>query len=139
MRTFWDRVRHTVFFEAIALFLVAVVGSWILDRPMTEIGALGIIMAVLAMSWNMLFNWLFDLWDRKYRNFAKRGLFIRVVHATLFEAGMLIAGLFIIAWWLKVSLWEALIMDISFAVFFLVYAYLYNWAYDVIFPRPEAA
>ncbi|MCG8493108.1 MAG: PACE efflux transporter [Sneathiellales bacterium] len=137
MRTFWDRVRHTVLFEAIALFLVAVIGSWILNRPVAEIGMLGVIMAVLAMSWNMLFNWLFDLWDRKYRNFAKRGLFLRAVHATLFEAGMLIAGLFIIAWWLKVSLWEALIMDISFALFFLIYAYLYNWAYDTIFPRPE--
>lgn len=138
MRTFWDRVRHTVLFEAIALFLVAVIGSWVLNRPMAEIGALGVIMAVLAMSWNMLFNWLFDLWDRRYRNFAKRGLLLRAVHASLFEAGMLIAGLFIIAWWLKVSLWEALIMDISFALFFLIYAYLYNWAYDVIFPRPAA-
>jgi hypothetical protein len=28
-------------------------------------------------------------------------------------------------------------MDVSFAVFYVVYAFVFNWAYDRIFPLPE--
>lgn len=28
-------------------------------------------------------------------------------------------------------------MDLSFALFYVVYAYVFNWAYDRIFPLPE--
>ncbi|MEP3247923.1 MAG: chlorhexidine efflux transporter [Sneathiella sp.] len=78
---------------------------------------------------------MFDFWDRRYRNFAKRGLGLRVVHVCLFELGMLIAGVFIIMWWLSMSFMDALFLDIGFAVFFLVYAFAYNWIYDLVFPR----
>lgn len=139
MRTLPDRLRHTLIFEAIALFLVAVPGGWLLDRPMEIMGALSLMFSVLAMSWNLAFNWMFDLWDRKYRAMAKRGFRIRVVHAVLFEAGLVIAGLFLIAWWLDMTYWDAFLLDISLSAFFLVYAFCYNWAYDMVFPVPHAA
>ncbi len=28
-------------------------------------------------------------------------------------------------------------MDVSFALFYVVYAFVFNWAYDAIFPLPE--
>lgn len=28
-------------------------------------------------------------------------------------------------------------MDVSFALFYLVYAFVFNWAYDWIFPIPH--
>ncbi len=37
-------------------------------------------------------------------------------------------------WWLNISLWDALIMDIGLVLFYLVYAYIYNIAYDKLFP-----
>ena len=89
------------------------------------------------MAWNLLFNWLFDLWDRKYRGMAKRGFAVRAVHACLFELGLLIAGLFLIVWWLEVGYLEAFLIDISSSAFFLVYAFVYNWAYDQVFPPPR--
>lgn len=137
MRSFPDRLRHTILFEFFGLLGATLGGSWALDKPILSIGALGLMFSVLAMSWNFLFNWLFDLWDQRYRNAAKRGFRVRAVHACLFEAGMLLAGMFMVAWWLDISLWEALVIDIGFAVFFLVYAYVYNWAYDHVFPVPK--
>ncbi len=139
MRSLPDRLRHTLIFEAIALFLVAVPGGWLLDRPMEVMGALSLMFSVLAMGWNFSYNWMFDLWDRKYRGMAKRGFRIRIVHAVLFEAGLVIAGLFLIAWWLDLSYWDAFLLDISLSAFFLVYAFCYNWAYDTVFPVPRAA
>jgi uncharacterized membrane protein len=39
-----------------------------------------------------------------------------------------------IAWYLGVSLLTAFWMDAAFSVFYLVYAFVFNWAYDLIFP-----
>lgn len=137
MRTLPDRIRHTLIFEALALFLVAVPGSYILDRPAEIMGALSLMFSVLAMAWNLAYNWMFDLWDRKYRGMAKRGVRIRIVHAVLFEAGLVTAGLFLIAWWLDMGYVDAFLLDISLSAFFLIYAFCYNWAYDLVFPVPR--
>ena len=139
MRTLPDRLRHTLLFEAIALGIVATGGAWATGHSMFSIGTLGLIFSALAMVWNLTYNWLFDLWDRAYRGLAPRGPGLRVVHAVLFEAALLVAGLFITAWWLGVSYWEALMLDLGFSAFFLVYAFSFNWAYDLIFPVPRAA
>ncbi|MGI9381310.1 MAG: PACE efflux transporter [Methyloligellaceae bacterium] len=136
MRTLPDRIRHTILFEVIALVVVAFLGSWIIGRSVTLVGALSLIFSFLAMAWNLAFNWMFDHWDRIYRNSAPRGFRIRALHAFLFELGMLIAGLFIVSWWLETSYREAFLINIGFSLFFLVYAYVYNWAYDQIFPVP---
>jgi uncharacterized membrane protein len=29
------------------------------------------------------------------------------------------------------------VMDISFALFYVVYAFVFNWSYDRVFPLPE--
>ncbi|SHJ55792.1 Uncharacterized membrane protein [Shimia gijangensis] len=137
MRTVRDRIRHTLMFEAIALFFVATVGAWVTGHSMAALGTLGVLFSLLAMAWNFVFNWLFDLWDRKYRGMAPRGAGIRVVHAVLFEAFLIIVGIFVTAWWLSISYLDALLLDLGFSAFFLVYAYVFNWSYDIVFPVPR--
>ncbi len=137
MRTLGDRIRHTVIFEAIALLLVAFVGSWIVGKSPEKMGAMSLMFSLMVMVWNLAYNYLFDLWDLKYRGGAKRGAGIRLVHAVLFEAGLLVAGVFLVAWWLDMTLLEALILDIGFALFFVGYAFVYNWVYDLVFPVPR--
>ena len=138
MRTLPDRIRHTVLFEGLALILVAFGGAAITGQSLQTIGLLGIMFSLLAMSWNMIYNYLFDLWDHKYRHMAKRTLALRVVHAILFELVLLCAGMFIIAWWLEMGLWQALLLDIGLSGFFLIYAFAFNWSYDAIFPITRA-
>lgn len=137
MRTLRDRIRHTVIFEAIALLLVAFVGSWIVGKSPEKMGVMSLMFSMMVMVWNLAYNYLFDLWDLKYRKGAKRGVAIRLVHAVLFEAGLLVAGVFLVAWWLDMTLLEALILDIGFALFFVGYAFVYNWIYDLVFPVPR--
>ena len=43
------------------------------------------------------------------------------------------------AWWLDVSLWDALVMDLGLVVFFLIYTFVFNWAFDAIFGLPASA
>ena len=59
---------------------------------------------------------------------------MRVFHAILFEAGLLAVLMPFIAFYLGITLWQALMMDISFAAFYMAYAFVFNIAYDRLFP-----
>ena len=84
-------------------------------------------------------DWKEALWDSHYRNMAPRGPGLRGVHAVLFETILLVVGIFVTAWWLDISYFDALILDIGLSAFFLIYAYVFNWAYDLLFPLPGPA
>jgi uncharacterized membrane protein len=55
----------------------------------------------------------------------------------LFEIGLLLMLMPLIAVYLGITLWEALAMDVAFALFYMGYALAFNWAYDRVFPLPE--
>ncbi len=138
MRSFWDRMRHTVMFEMVALSIIAVFGSKITGHSLQEIGLLGLFLSLIAMGWNFVYNLFFDKWYVSYRGAKKRTIPIRVVHAILFEAGLLGVGILAIMWWLQMGFMEALLLDLGYATFFLIYGFVYNWIYDVVFPVPTA-
>ncbi len=134
MRSRADRIRHTVGFELLGLVLLTGLGGWLFDLDMQHFGALAVLFSLLAMVWNYYYNRLFDLWLLRRRGTSIKRQRDRILHAVLFEGGLLVITLPIIAWWLEMSLWQALVMDISMVLFYLVFAYLYNLAYDRIFP-----
>ena len=45
----------------------------------------------------------------------------------------------LVAWWYSVSLWQALLMDLALLVFFLVYTFVFTWAFDRVFGLPASA
>ena len=93
--------------------------------------------ATIATGWNYLYNLIFDHALLRIAGHVKKSITLRVFHAVLFEVGLLLVLLPFIAWYLQVSVLEAFLMDISFAVFYLVYAFIFNWLYDVVFPVPS--
>jgi uncharacterized membrane protein len=137
MRGVADRIRHAVCFEVIGLILVTPLGAWVFGKPMFDIGVLALVCATIATVWNYIYNLGFDLLMRRVLGHTRKSPVLRVFHAVLFEGGLLVVLMPLIAWYLGVTLWEAFMMDLSFAAFYLVYAFVYNWAYDVIFPIPE--
>ncbi|MEI2808368.1 PACE efflux transporter [Albidovulum sp.] len=138
MRTTLDRMRHAISFELIGLLLVTPLGSLAFGMPVHDIGVVAIVGATIATLWNYLFNLLFDHALLRITGTARKSLPLRVAHAILFEAGLLAVLLPFIAWYLGISLVQAFVMDLSFALFYLAYAFAFNWAYDVIFPLPGA-
>jgi uncharacterized membrane protein len=138
MRTVRDRLRHALSFEIIALFIVIPVGARVFDVPLGSIGIVAIVSATIATIWNYLYNLMFDHALLRLVGRVQKSLPIRIIHALLFEAGLLLILLPFIAWYLQVSLTDAFLMDVSFAVFYLVYAFVFNWVYDLIFPLPRA-
>jgi len=137
MRRSADRIRHAVSFEIIGLMAMTPLGAWLFDVPMLEMGVLAIVAATLATLWNYIYNLIFDHTMLRMRGDVRKQLRHRILHAVLFELGLLIVLIPIIAWYLSIGLMQAFIMDVAFSAFYLVYAFGFNWAYDIIFPVPN--
>ena len=137
MRSTRDRIRHAISFELIGLALITPLGAFAFGMPMADIGVVGVGSATIATGWNYLYNLGFDHFLQKVTGSTQKTVATRVAHAVLFELGLLIALMPLIAWYLEVSLMHALVMDVSFAVFYVVYAFVFNWGYDRMFPLPE--
>lgn len=134
MRSARDRIRHAVLFEAIALLLVTPLGGLIFGVPIGQFGVVAVFSATVAMAWNYVFNLGFDRALMRLRGGVGKSLPLRVFHALLFEVGLTCLLVPFIALYLGVSLWQAFLMDVSLIGFYAVYAFAFNWVYDVLVP-----
>ncbi len=138
MRNTRDRIRHAVLFELVALVVVTPLGGLVFDVPLRDFGVVALVSTTIAMLWNYVFNLGFDHAMLRRFNDVRKTVPVRIVHAVLFEAGLLCLLVPFIAWYLDVSLWHAFVMDVALAGFYLVYAFAFNWCYDIVFPVPAS-
>lgn len=134
MRTFRDRVRHALLFEAVALAIFIPGSAALFDQPVDHMGVIGIASATIATAWNFIFNIGFDRAMLRWRGSVDKTMPIRIAHTFLFEAGLVVMLIPMIAWYLGIGLWAALVMDLAIVTFYLVYGFLFNLAYDRLFP-----
>lgn len=137
MRSVGDRIRHAVCFEIIGVLLVTPLASWVFDAGLHKVGVLAVAMTLIAMVWNYVYNVGFDRLLLRLRGRVRKRPGERVVHAFTFELGMLLITLPPLMWWMSYGLERALVMNVALMTFYLIYTYLYNWAYDLVFPIPE--
>ncbi len=137
MRSTADRIRHALLFEIIGILLATPLGAFVFQLHAGDSAIIVIGSATLAMGWNYVFNLGFDRLMQARRGTTLKTPALRVIHAVLFELGLLLMLMPLIALYLGISLWQALVMDLAFAVFYMVYALAFNWAYDRLFPLPE--
>lgn len=128
-----ERFCHALLFEVLAIAICAPLGAWLLGYSLTHIGLLTLMVSLIAMVWNMIFNALFDQAQRRIG--FERGVAARAVHAVLFEIGLILAVVPLAAWWLNISLWRAFVLDIGIVLFFLPYTFVFNWVYDSLRSR----
>lgn len=138
MRTTADRIRQAVAFEVIALLVVSPLGAWVFGHSPWDFGLLAILSSGVATLWTYLYNLGFDHALLRLRGDTMKTLPLRLLHAVLLEAGLIGFLVPIVAWTLDVSLWEAFLVDLSLAGFFLVYAFVFYWLYDRLFPVAAA-
>jgi len=135
MRTSIDRLRHTLCYELLLLAICIPLLSFVLHQPASKTGGIGIILSLLAMLWNYLYNLGFDnaLLALK-RPLYPRDFGLRTLHAVLFEIGFMLVTIPAVMWWMDYSFWQALALDIAFLIMVPIYTLLYNWGYDQLFP-----
>lgn len=140
VRSKWDRVRYAIIFEVLLILMSAPVIAHFLERETTTVGMLTVMVAIKALIINFIYNHFYDRWDvsrnRVPTERSKRG---RIGHAIGLEITLTATSMPLVMWWLDVGLLTALAMDAALMGFIVVYAYVYTWAYDRVFPvvQPE--
>lgn len=127
-RTIKERIFHGVLFEILAIGIATPLASWLTGEPLVTMGILSAVISLMAISWNMLFNWIFDQLQQKWQ--FERSIGIRILHSCAFELGLIIMAVPFIAWWINSTLIHAFILDIGLILFFLPYSFVFNLCYD---------
>lgn len=132
------KVTQAVLYELVGALFVAPVIALAFDKGLMHSGALALLLSLLALSWNMLFNSLFEHWEARQAR-RTRTLGRRLLHALGFEGGLALLLVPVMAWWLDIGWMEALIADIGLLTFFFFYAFAFQWAFDLLFGVPDSA
>jgi uncharacterized membrane protein len=132
------RVVYITLYEGIAIVVASAGLALMSGQGLGHSGVLAVLASVIAVLWNLGFNALFERWESR-QPVRGRSVRRRVAHAIGFEGGLVAFLVPVFAWWLDVSLWQALVMDLGLVVFFLVYTFVFNWAFDGVFGLPASA
>lgn len=134
------RIIYVIIFE-----FFAIVFSTVLLAAMSQGDAAGslpvaIVVSVVAVVWNFLYNTGFEALEQKLK-LTERTVLTRILHAIGFEGGLILAIIPIFMFWYQVDFIEAFMMEAALLVFFLVYTFVFTWAFDRVFPltRPVEA
>ncbi|MBS0592823.1 MAG: PACE efflux transporter [Proteobacteria bacterium] len=133
----WRRVVYVGLYEglAIAFVTLALVAG---RQSLGTAGGVAVGSSLIAVAWNWVFNLLFERWEAR-QSVRGRSAARRVAHAVGFEGGLALWLVPFMAWWLGVGLWTALLLDLGLLLFFLVYTFVFTWAFDRLFGLPAAA
>ena len=139
LRSFRDRLRQIVLFEAGGLLLITPPYVWLTGQPGGESVVLMAALALLAATWNGIYNTAFDWIEGRLtgRSADLRPWSVRAFHAAGFELGILLMSLPLIVFWTDMSWTAALLADLGLAVAYVAYAFVFNLAYDKAFPIDE--
>jgi len=133
--------RKLVYVSLYELFAVALTSAGLTllaGSPPGHAGVAAVASSAIALVWNLVYTHLFEAWEARQAT-RGRSLGRRVAHAVGFEGGLIVMLVPLFAWWLDISLWQALLLDFGLIVFFLVYTFVFNLAFDRVFGLPASA
>lgn len=132
------KIVYASLFELIAIGLTSSLLMFGAGHDAGHAGVAAVASSSIAFIWNFVFNYAFEAWEKRQvtrgRNWKRR-----LAHATGFEGGLVVLLVPLFAWWLNISLWDALLLDIGLLLFFMVYTYLFSLSFDRIFGLPASA
>lgn len=132
------RIVQAVLYESFAVAFVAPVLMVIFDQAPLSSLALTLTMSSIALVWNCGFNALLERWEA--RQLVKgRSRWRRAAHGIGFEGGLAMILVPVMAAWLGLSWWAALVANLGLLLFFLVYTVVFTWLFDRVFGLPASA
>lgn len=127
------RIFHAVLFELIAITVTSLFLIIVTNQSLIEMGILSIIISVIATIWNGIFNFIYDRLQRALK--FKRDLPMRILHAVVFEIGLISFIIPIIMFYLNIGFFAAFFLEAGLLAFFLPYSIFFNTIYDKIYIR----
>ena len=126
--SFFERFAHSLLFEIGAVLISAMAVLFAGQSAADTAFGMSVTVSFTAMAWNFVFNWGFDKVFTGRRE--QRGWGVRMLQTGTFEGGLLLFTTPLIAWFLKISLWQALLTDIGLTLLIVLYSLVYNWLFD---------
>lgn len=125
-------------YEIIGMTISALGLALLSGNAPSSTGPLAVIITTIAVSWNFIYNSLFELWESRQ---ASRGRTLkrRILHAIGFQLTLVVYLIPLIAWWMGITLWQALLLDMALIVIIPCYTFVFNWVFDKIFGLPTSA
>lgn len=132
------KIAYAVSFETLGT-LVASVYLWLVSEASAGSSlALSVLTATIALSWSYVFNTGFEAWEAR-QPVKGRSLKRRTVHALMFEGGLVLICIPVMAWWLQVGYLEALVYEAGLIALFIAYTYAFTWGFDRVLGLPVSA
>lgn len=132
------RLLQAVLYEMFAIAFVGPLLSFAFNKPPSSTILLAIILSTIALTWNYIFNFLFEHWESN-QSLKGRSLTRRLAHGIGFEGGLTILLIPAMSFWLQISLLDAFLANLGLLVLFFIYAILFTWAFDKVFGLPQSA
>ena len=132
------KIVYAVSFEALGTLVASVALMLMSEASAGSSLALSVLTATVALCWSYLFNTGFEAWEAR-QPVKGRSLRRRTVHALMFEGGLVLICIPVMAWWLQVGYIEALVYEAGLIAVFIVYTYAFTWGFDRIFGLPASA
>lgn len=124
----FERLLHAILFESLAIIISIIAVKLTTTHPTTKSSIMIVLISLIAVVWNLIFNWTFDQFFKGARE--KRSLKLRIFHTLSFEGGLLFFTLPIVAYLLNISYLQAFLLDIGLTILILFYTIIFNWLYD---------
>ncbi|MGY4495877.1 PACE efflux transporter [Pseudomonas sp. TE3610] len=131
------RITQALLYEGIAVLCVGPLLNGLFEQGLGYSTALAVVISLVALAWNLVFNLGFERWERRQPDPTRTGR-RRLLHALGFEGGLTLMLTPLVAVWLGIGLWEALVTDVGLFAFFFFYALVFQWGFDRVFGVPTA-
>lgn len=131
------RVVYISLFEVTGIVISALILAYLSGTAPSHTGPLAVMTSALAVTVNLVYTSLFERWEAS-RPARSRSFGRRVLHALGFQVTLLVFLIPLMAWWMEMSILEALVLDAALIVFFPCYMFAFNWTFDQVFGLPDA-
>ncbi|WP_260961770.1 PACE efflux transporter [Pseudomonas citri] len=132
------KILQAILYEVGGVLFVAPALALTYGQGLVYSTQLSLVISAVALAWNMLFNGLFEWWERRQccrqRNWRRR-----LLHSLGFEGGLTLILTPVVGAWLGIGLWLALVTNLGLFVFFFFYSLVFQWMFDRVFDVPLSA
>ena len=132
------KITYAITFETFGVMLSTIYLLLLSGASAPSSVILSVLSASIALAWNIVFNHVFEAWEAR-QPIKGRPLALRAAHTLLFEVGLTLLMVPLLAWWLTVSLLTAVSLEIGLILLFLAYTYAFTWGFDRLFGLPQSA
>lgn len=125
-----ERIFQAILFEVGAVLSTVLLMSLTTNHGTGMLTTTIVFISLIALVWNFVFNLVFDrifTGEKIHRSWA-----VRILHTLLFELGLLIFTVPLVAFMLNIGWWEAFVMDIVMTLVVMIYTVIFHWCYDHI-------